>query len=281
MDHHLSSLEQLFTQVNSSSQGLTSQQAIQHLAQYGLNRVEIKGQSWWQRLAAPFLNVFMLILAAAAIVSIITHEVLDGAIIIFIMAVSAIIDYVQQVTSERIFKALRNFDTQSLEVWRDGALTKIGAERLVPGDVIELREGQKVPADCRLIQADSVRIDESLLTGESMPVDKDALDLTEKKPIYEQANMLFSGSFMVSGQAKALVVATGNQTEFGRLASLTKDAHQISPVQQKIDRLITQITIAVGVASVAVFALSLYRGIELGESIRFVLTLAVSAVPEG
>ena len=138
-----------------------------------------------------------------------------------------------------------------------------------------------MPADCRLIQADSVRIDESLLTGESLPVDKDVLNLTEKKPVYEQANMLFSGSFMVSGQAKALVVATGNQTEFGRLASLTKDSHRISPVQQKIDHLITQITIAVGIASVAVFGLSLYRGIELGESVRFVLTLAVSAVPEG
>ncbi len=281
MNYHQSNLESLFKHFSSAPTGLSSQQARQQIKKYGLNRLQVKGRPWWHRIIAPFLNVFMLILAVAAIVSISTHEVLDGGIIIFIMAASAAIDYIQQHTSERIFKTLRRFDTQTIEVVRDGTLVTLNADQLVPGDCIELREGQKVPADCRLIEADALRANESLLTGESLPISKQALSLAEPKPIYEQTNMLFSGSFIISGRAKALVVATGNATEFGRLASLTEKSTQTSPVQQKIDHLITQITIGVGVVSIALFILSLYRGVGLAESIRFVLTLAVSAVPEG
>lgn len=281
MEYYQGNVNSLFQNFNSSSNGLTTEQAASHITKYGLNRIVLAGKPWWRRILSPFLNVFMLILAIAAIVSFITNEPLDGFIIIFIMAASAIIDYVQQHTSERIFKALRNFDKQEIDVWRNNKLIKIASDQIVPGDVIEVREGQKVPADCRLIATDSIRVNESQLTGESLPIDKDAVVLKNTTPIYEQVNMIFSGSFITSGQGKALVVATGSTTEFGKLASLTEDAGQVSPVQQKIDLLITQITIAVGIASLAIFFLSMSRGIDFNESIRFVLTLAVSAVPEG
>lgn len=223
----------------------------------------------------------MLVLIIAAVIAVINGEALDAVIILIIIAVSAIIYYVQSFSTERILRALRKHDKQTIEVQRNHKSVELSSEELVPGDIIMLYEGQKIPADARLLIVKNLRCDESLLTGESTPVSKQTKQLHNKKETYEQTNILFQGSFVISGEATAVVVATGNKTEFGQLAALAGSDQQTSPVQIKIDKLLTQIIIVIAAISVVAFALSLLRGMETADALRFVLTLAVSAVPEG
>lgn len=275
------SVADVLSKLDTSEQGLDTQEANKRIEKYGRNVLEVKGESLWRKLTEPFRSVFMLILAIAAGVSFATGEPLDAAIIAAIIAVSAGIYYVQRFSTERVLRALKKHDLQTIDVIRDGRVSGVSSEELVPGDVIILTEGQKVPADARLIRVDNVRSDESLLTGESVPVSKHIAALKDDKEVYEQVNMLFQGAFIVSGEATAVVTATGNQTQFGKLASLAGSAETYSPVQRKIDKLISQIVAVVAVASIIVFSLSIYRGMEWAEALRFMISLAVSAVPEG
>ena len=165
-------------------------------------------------------------------------------------------------------------------VLRKGRREMIAATLLVPGDVIILDEGDKIPADARMLEARSFRVDESQLTGESLPIEKTCAVLPSDREIYEQSNMVFQGSFVVGGTAMAIVTATANDTEFGRLSDLSSGDHNVNPVQQKIDRLITRIVaVILGIALFA-FWLALARGVEWSEALRFVIALSVSAVPE-
>lgn len=267
--------------VGGSTGGLSSKEAKKRLKKYGENSITVKGGSLWRKIIEPFWNVFMLVLIIAATIAIAKGEALDAVIILVIITVSAVIYYVQSFSTERILRALKKHDKQIVEVLRNNKAIEIPSEQLVPGDIIMLYEGQKVPADARLFYAKNVRCDESLLTGESTPVSKQTKQLHNKKEVYEQSNMLFQGSFIVSGEATVIIVATGNGTQFGKLAALAGGDQQTSPVQNKIDKLLTQIIISVAAIAIVAFGLSLLRGMEIAEALRFVLTLAVSAVPEG
>lgn len=281
MSFYQKTTEETLETLGSSPEGLSNKEAKGRLARYGYNSITVKGIPLWRKVVEPFWNVFMLVLIIAAAIAIFKGEALDAIIILIIIAVSAVIYYVQSFSTEQILRALRKHDKQSIEVLRNKKSIEITSEELVPGDIIMLYEGQKVPADTRLLHAKNVRCDESLLTGESTPVSKQTKQLHKKKETYEQTNMLFQGSFIVSGEATAIVVATGNNTEFGQLAALAGSDQQTSPVQIKIDKLLTQIIIVIAAISLVAFGLSLLRGMEIAEALRFVLTLAVSAVPEG
>jgi Ca2+-transporting ATPase len=222
------------------------------------------------------------VLFVAVIISFWHHAILDGIIILVIMLTSAIIYYIQRFSTERILRSLQQKSGREVEVIRGGESYSVDAAQLVPGDIIKLAEGDKVPADVRLIEADSLRADESLLTGESVPVSKQEDALSGKKEVYEQSNLLFQGSFIVAGSATGVVIYTGNKTEFGRIAALTGKAPDstTSPVQKKIDKLIAYIIAGVGALAVGAFILALVRGIEVTEALRLVIALSVSAVPE-
>jgi Ca2+-transporting ATPase len=276
------SVQDTYAQLRTSPDGLSRREVADRLQTYGPNTIRLKGEPLWRKLAEPFANVFMGVLFVAAIISFIHHAAFDAWLIIAIMMVSAVIYYIQRFSTERILRSLQKHSAQQIEVTRGGETLSIDASQLVPGDIIKLGEGDKVPADIRLVHADSLRTDEAVLTGESVPVSKDPDTLGEKKEVYEQTNMLFQGSFIVSGQATGVVVYTGNQTEFGRIAALTKKdpSDAVSPVQKKIDKLLTYIIAAVGGISIVAFTLALARGTEFAEALRFVMALAVSAVPE-
>ena len=195
---------------------------------------------------------------------------------------SAGIYYVQRFSTEHILRTLQKKNAQRVEVIRGDTSTTIDASELVPGDIVKLGEGDKIPADIRLIESEAVRTDAAVLTGESVPVAKTIEALRSTKEVYEQKNILFQGSFVVSGQATGVVIYTGNDTEFGRIAALTGKApgSASSPVQKKIDKLISYIIAAVGAMAILAFVLAIYRGIEFAEALRFVIALSVSAVPE-
>lgn len=282
MLYYHTSIDDTYTDLKTSPIGLSRREVESRLETYGPNSIRIQGEPLWRKIAEPFLNVFMLVLFIAVVISLFHHAVFDAVIILVIMATSAAIYYVQRFSTERILRSLQKHTSQRVEVIRGGETRYIDDADLVPGDIINLGEGDKIPADIRLTTADSLRVDEAVLTGESVPVSKTTDTLDNKKEVYEQFNMLFQGSFIVSGQATGVVAYTGNTTEFGRIAALSRktSGDSTSPVQRKIDKLLTYIIMAVGGLAVGAFILAIARGIELTEAIRFVLALAVSAVPE-
>ena len=274
--------EDTLHELSSSFEGISRHQAGERLKKYGPNEIQIKGESLWKKLVEPFANIFMAVLFLAVIISLWHHAILDAIIILVIILTSATIYYIQRFSTERILRTLQKKTGREVEVIRGGESIYIDASLLVPGDIIKLSEGDKVPADIRLTEADSLRADEAMLTGESVPVSKSEEVLKGKKEVYEQSNILFQGSFIVSGSATGVVIYTGNQTEFGRIAALTGNAPDSisSPVQKKIDKLIAYIIAIIAAVAVGAFALALYRGIEVAEALRLVIALSVSAVPE-
>jgi len=280
MLHYTKTVRQTLQDLDTTENGLAVSDAAERLKRYGLNAIKVAGEPLWRKLIEPFANVFMAVLLVAAVISLWQHAVLDAIIILVIMTVSVTIYYVQRFSTERILRSLQRHDALAVEVLRDGKQIELDASQLVPGDIITVNEGDKIPADARLIEQQSLRVDESQLTGESQPIGKQIEALRGEKPLYEQSNMLFQGSFVVAGEARAVVVATGNATEFGSIAALTKDTTLESPVQRKIDKLLTQIIAVVAGIAIVAFSLSLLRGVDITESFRFVLALSVSAVPE-
>lgn len=278
---HTKTVPEILSDLEVGETGLSSTEARERLEEYGPNAITVKGEPLWRKIIEPFANILMGVLLMAALISLWHHAVVDAVIIGIIMLASAIIYYVQRFSTERILRALQKRDPQQVHVLRENRNIIAAAETIVPGDIIILREGEKIPADARLMATSSLRVDESQLTGESLPIDKQTNQLPEDCEIYERSNMVYQGSFVIGGEATAVVVATGDSTEFGRIAALSSAENVIeSPVQAKIDKLISRIiAVVVGIAVVA-FALSLWRGMELAETLRFVLALSVSAVPE-
>lgn len=266
--------------VGSSPNGLSVTMARRRLRRDGLNVVKVAGVPLWKRVLQPFANVMVVVLIVAGCLSLWQGSYIDATIIFAIIMASAVIDWVQQYSTSRILRSLREREVERVEVIRGGGSLRISAESLVVGDIFDIYEGQKVPADARVINAANLHVDESMLTGESMSVRKAPGVLRGDKEVYDQSNMLFSGSFVVTGGGQAVVVATANNTEFGKLAQLAGDTSMESPIQDKIDRLIRWVIGGVFVLAIVVFALELLRGESLIDSLQFVLAFAVSAVPE-
>jgi Ca2+-transporting ATPase len=276
------SVEDTYKDLSSSIDGISRYEAAERLKRLGPNEIKLEGDPFWRRLIEPFANIFMAVLFLAVLISFWHNAYFDAIIILVIMLTSAAIYYIQRFSTDRILRSLQKHNAQKVSVTRGGETVEVDTSQLVPGDILHLHEGDKVPADVRLISAESLRADEAVLTGESAPVTKTPATLSLKKEVYEQTNMLFQGSFITSGQAVGIIVFTGNNTEFGRIAALTGNAPDeiSSPVQKKIDKLIAYIIAVVIGVGIVVFILALSRGIEITEALRFVIAICVSAVPE-
>ncbi len=273
--------EQIYEILETSDAGLNAREAAHRLKQYGPNQLVIKKDPLWKVLVEPFMSVFVAVLLAAALISLLSHENLDATIIFIIIGVNAIIFYSQHYATTRVLRSLRKRTIGRVTVVRDGENDEVASTNLVPGDIIIMNEGDQIPADARILHTDNLEVNEASLTGESAPVHKHGSTLETDKQIYEQDNMLFQGTYVLAGQAKAVVVETGSRTEFGKIAELATDEQTKSPVQAKIDQIVVLLVKIVGVLAGIVFVLSLARGIPAGEALRFVLSLTVSAVPEG
>ncbi|MEK7561251.1 MAG: HAD-IC family P-type ATPase, partial [Patescibacteria group bacterium] len=272
--------DEVLGKLGTSSEGLSSLEAEKRQKQFGYNELRTRTEPMWKRLLEPFRSIFVLVLTFAAIISFISHEQLDGFIILTIIAVNITIFYSQQHATRRVLKSLRRHNEQFVRVLRDGQKLDLSSRLLVPGDIIILTEGSRIPADVRLLHEENLYVDESSLTGESLPIKKSLSVITSEKQIYDQRNMAFQGTYVISGTGQAVVVETGLNTQFGLVAELATQAEPKSPMQIKIDHIVSRlIKILTGVALV-VFILSLARGIEPSEALRFVMAMSVSAVPE-
>jgi len=273
--------EELYAAFGTSDNGLSEARVLEHRKKYGSNQLALKKEPFWRILLEPFRSIFVLVLIVAAAISLLSHESLDAIIIGMIVMINASIYWSQQYATTRVLRTLRKHSEQCTNVIRGGNQFMVSAVDLVPGDIVVLNEGERIPADARIIHVDNLQTDEATITGESLPVHKHASTLVDTKQIFEQDNMVFQGTYVLGGTAKALVVSTGSKTEFGKIAGLASDDHTKSPVQTKIDNLVTLMIKIVGVLAIIVFVLSLIRGIPANEALRFVLSLTVSAAPEG
>lgn len=271
--------------------GLSSAEVRTRRNQYGENKLrEKKKKSTFQRFLDQFKDVMILILIAAAIVSFVVvcveknwGELFEPVLILLIVVLNAVMGVYQEGKAEKALDALKNMSAPHARVIRDGKETMIAAADLVPGDIIRLEAGDFVPADARLLHSVSLKSEESALTGESVPSEKDAeAAITEKAPLGDRKNMVFSGCSITYGTATAVVTATGMDTEMGKIANLLDHEEETqTPLQQKLAKLGKYLGIMALVACAIIFVVGLANGIPVLEIFMTAVSLAVSAIPEG
>lgn len=281
MNYYNESVKASLLKLKTSTNGLTTAQVNANQRKHGKNAIKLETKSFWQKLIEPFADVFMVILLIAAGISWHQGHIFDTLVIGIVVIINAGIFYLQSHSTEKILRSLNKQASQPVVVKRNGGLIKIDSEELTVGDILYLSEGDKVPADGRIIEAERARVDESMLTGESLPISKNNLKIAGHKKVYEQKNIIFSGSFVVTGNITAVITAIGMNTEFGKIASFSKPTTTISPIQTKINKLVTQIIVVVAIVMIGILAFFIYTGTSLEESLTFVLATTVSVIPEG
>ncbi|MDX1655896.1 MAG: HAD-IC family P-type ATPase, partial [Candidatus Competibacteraceae bacterium] len=265
-------------------QGLTRREAETRLARYGANVLpRPEGRSRLSLLLQQFASPPVLLLGASAVVSVATSGLVEAVSILGVVVINAVIGYYTERQSERIISALNPQVSHEVRVLRDGRLTRLPSERLVVGDVLEFNAGAYIPADTRLIEAQRLSIDESALTGESVPVDKRAdTTLEEDIPLGERINMAYTGTVVAGGRGRALVVGTGLNSEIGRIQTLAAGARPpATPMETQLEQLGTRLVWLSSGICLAVFAVGLLRGYGWLPMLESAITLAVAAVPEG
>ena len=264
--------------------GLGREEVQQRRLRYGSNILEeAPPVPLWKRLLSQFHNLVIWILIFAAVISGVMAEWADTLSILAIVLLNGILGFVQEERAERALAALQKLSSPMAKVRRDGSVQLLPASELVPGDCLELEAGDNIPADARLLTAFGFQTQEAALTGESLPNDKDsACQLSEDAPLGDRRNMVYMGTVTSAGRATAVVVATGMQTELGRIAGLLQRAErELTPLQRRLEEL-GRVLVAVCLAIVAViFLLQLWRGGSPLEMLLISVSLAVAAVPEG
>lgn len=261
--------------------GLTTREVHKRQEVYGKNLLKFKETPLWRKLLEPFMDIFMVILLIAMVLSAVQQDWIETIAIAVIIIADTVIYYIQRFSTERILRSLKSNTQHGVAVIREGEEQTLDATELVPGDVVILREGDRIPADGRIINESGLLADEAMLTGESTSIAKDARAISGNKKVYEQRNMVFAGSFVVTGTGKILVTATGNDTEYGRIASLASSVEESSPISEKINKLVFKIAIVVVFLAAIVLCVQLVDGIDILNALKFTLAMIVSAVPEG
>ncbi|MBV2185271.1 MAG: HAD-IC family P-type ATPase [Rhizobium sp.] len=254
-----------------ASNGLSSAEALRLLEKYGENRLPVAGnRSFLKVLALQFLSPLIYILMASAALSMFISEVTDALFIATVLMVNGIVGAIQEYSAGKSAEALRALEQPHATVVRDGQRQEIDAARLVPNDLVMLETGERVPADIRLVEVSDLQVDEAAHTGESRAVAKDA------------GEAVFAGTIVTRGRARGLVVATGSQTELGRIAGAIQERSTAKPpLMIRMEDFTRLIAVAVGVAIVFLVAVGLWRQMALGELLTMSIGLAVSAIPEG
>lgn len=268
----------------SLSEGLSSETAQQRLKEFGYNElVGKKGPTLFEMFLDQFKDFLVIILIVASLISILIGEVIDSLVIIFIVILNAVLGVVQEYKANKALDALKKMAAPEAKVIRDSTVQVIPARELVPGDIVLLEAGNYVPADLRLVESVNLKIDESALTGESVPVEKDAEKvLNGEVPLGDRINCAFMGTVVTYGRGKGIVVSTGMKTEIGVIATMLESyEEEITPLQKKLEETGKVLGIASLVICGVVFLMGLFRGIPFLEIFMTAISLAVAAIPEG
>jgi magnesium-transporting ATPase (P-type) len=264
--------------------GLDAAEASIRLQKYGPNRLpEGKRRGPFIRFLAQFNNVLVYVLLAAGFTKLMLNLWVDAAIIFGVVVLNALLGFIQEGKAERALDSIRNMLSAEARTVRDGETRLMPAEQLVPGDVVTLESGDKIPADLRLVDAKNLRTEEAALTGESVPADKGTDVVPANATVGDRENMAFSGTMVVSGRATGVVVATGSETELGRINQLLASVSPLeTPLLRQIKKFGYTITAAIGIISVLIFAYGKWViGMDFVELFQAVVGIAVSLIPEG
>ncbi len=277
------SIEEALRKLGSSQKGLSASEAEKRLAEYGPNELKEKpGKSPIAMFLGQFKQFLILILIAAVIVSAALGEWLDASAIAIIVILNAAFGFVQEFKAEKAMQALKKLAAPKARVRRDGGEKLIEASLLVPGDIILLEAGDRIPADCRVLEAINLSLDESMLTGESTPVEKSHDKLKPGLHLADRRNMLHMGTVITYGRGSALVCETGMGTEIGRIAELLQETpEEETPLQKRLDQLGKQLGIAFLLITLIVFIAGIMRAIPVMLMFLTAVSLAVAAIPEG
>ena len=280
---HILPVEVVLRHLQSTPAGLTIEEAARRLVKYGLNELQAARRiSPWAILFEQFRNILVLILLVAVGLSAFLGHGIEAIAIAVIVMFAVLLGFIQEYRAERAVEALRRMAAPLATVRRDGNEVEMPARELVPGDIILLRSGDKVPADARVVEAVNLQVEEAALTGESLPVEKQTSPLDEERlGIGDRRNMVYSGTVATYGRAQAVVTATGMNTEFGQITGLLQTVETgKTPLQENLDRVGGVLARAALVVVLLIVALGLWRGQPLLDMFIFGIALAVAVVPE-
>ncbi|MBR9675799.1 cation-translocating P-type ATPase [Candidatus Woesearchaeota archaeon] len=283
MDYYKLESDDVLKALGSSIEGLSEEEAKKLLIEHGLNEIrKTKDYSVMKSILSQFTDLMVIILIIASLISFFLGESADALVILGIVLLNALIGFFQEFKAEKSIEALQKLVSQTAIVIRDGAQKEIPSTQIVPGDVIVLEEGSKVPADARLLEEYILKTDESSLTGESIPQKKVVESISCDKVVCDQKNMVFLGTSVAHGRGIAVVVSTGHETEFGKIANLTTQTKtETSPLQKELLQVGKFIAKATFVLVFLVFIAGLLSGGTLLDMFLFSISMAVAAVPEG
>ncbi|MEM0378629.1 MAG: cation-transporting P-type ATPase, partial [Thermosphaera sp.] len=282
---HSMSPEEVLKALNTDvEKGLTSEEAERRLKEYGPNEIMVKKKHPIHLFIRQFTNFLIIILLIATVISAVLGELVDALAIVIIVVLMGVMGFVQEYKAEKAVEALKSMAVPYCTVVRNATAVEIPTSQLVPGDILLVKEGDKIPADARILESIDLLVDESPLTGESTPVEKDSdLILHPQTPVSDRKNMLFMGTYVVGGKGKAVVVATGTSTEIGKIAEAIAEAKEEKTLlEQELDAFGKKIGVIILAIAAIVFFTSLIEGyLGVVDAFMVSVALAVAAIPEG
>ena len=275
-------IEDVFEELSTRQKGLSEEEAKKRLEKYGENKLETsQGTPKWVLFLLQFKDVLTIMLVVAAGMSLLIQNYRDAIVMLAIVVINVVIGFFQESKSEEIMSSLKKLIQSPAKVYRDGKLKEIEQRNLVPGDIISLEEGDKVPADIRIIESNNLRSNEVALTGESLPQEKHSDQISDESPLGDRGNMAYMGTNIASGSAKGVVVVTGTETEMGKIASLTQEEEKTeSPLQQELRIVANQLAIFAIIIGILLFGASLYRGLNIYYALVYGLGVTIAVVPQ-
>ena len=282
-DFYKKEVKDIFKELNTTEKGISESEANLRIEKYGKNILEEKKKiNPIFLLLGQFNDPVVWVLLGAALISAVLGEYIDFFVILAILVANAIIGFVQEFKAEKAIEALKKMASLKAVILRDGKTVEVDASMLVPGDIVILTAGEKVPADCRLIELNNLQTQEAALTGESLPVKKEITLYDKDLQLGDRKNMVFSGTIITGGKATAIVVKTGMQTEIGKIAKLIDEAEEEeTPLQKKLAKLGKYLTYITLVICLIIFGVLYLRTGDMFEALKTSASLAVAAIPEG
>jgi len=274
--------KEVLEELNTSENGLSSSEVESRLQKYGKNELKAKIRvPLWLLFLSQFKELLILILIVGGVISYFIGNYRDGSIIFIIVLVNAVIGFIHEHKAGKIIDKLKSLIRSPAKVVRDGELIEISQEKLVPGDILHIESGDKLPADVRLIEVNGLKTNDFALTGESVPQEKRDYAIQEEITLADRNNMAYAGTTVATGSATGVVVATGMDTETGKIAGMTEEAGELkTPLQKELRRLANQLSIAVGFISVGLFVLGMIQDFPLYMSLVYALGVAMAMVPQ-
>ena len=282
MNWYKQDIREVFSIAGSSSTGLTSAEVLKRRAEHGSNELLEKAKKpAWILFISQFKDFMILVLMAAAVISGIIGDMTDAIIILVIVILNSILGFVQEYRAEKAMEALKKMATLTAQVLRDGVAVSLPSSEIVPGDIVLLEAGNAVPADLRLTETHTLRVDESALTGESVPVDKSSAVIEGGElALGDLFNMAFKGTLVINGRGKGVVVSTGMRTEIGKIASMLQDAESVTPLQKRMADFGRKLSYIILMICMLLLGVGLLRGEDPMKMLLLSISLAVAAIPE-